>query len=177
MLSAMKYKDFTWPNNPRVFEAYGARRIAVHRLPFAGAVLQDMGNDCRVFSGEGEFVGDDAYLSFKKLSEVFSREGAGMLTHPVWQPVNAYFTKLRLREEPRKDYVSYSFEFLECPEKSRRSNAVMYPGEPEYCTVRQGDTVADIAAICSVPENELLRLNPQVRNPNMLTAGMRLRVK
>ena len=33
--------------------------------------------------------------------------------HPLWQTANAYFVSLRLEQEPRPDYVRYSFAFWE----------------------------------------------------------------
>lgn len=177
MLSAMKYKGFTWPNNPRVFEAVNSRRIVTHKLPFSGFITQDMGKDCRVFSGEGEFTGEDAYLNFRRLSELFSQGGDGVLTHPVWQAVTAYFTKLTLREEPRENYVRYSFEFTECPDQTA-AEAVNYgPSEPRYYSVQSGDVLGAIASGEAKTVEELLSLNPQLRNPNILTAGMLLRVE
>lgn len=32
----------------------------------------------------------------------------------MWQSAKAYFAALSLKQEPRADYVSYSFEFWEC---------------------------------------------------------------
>ena len=177
MLPAMKYKGFTWPNNPRVFEASASRRIVTHKLPFSGCIMQDMGSDCRVFSGEGEFVGEDAYYNFRRLSEVFSEGGEGVLTHPVWPAVRAYFTKLVLREEPRENYVRYSFEFSECPEQTGADTRSPASGEPRYYTVQTGDVLGAVAAGRAKTVDELLRLNPMLRNPNVLTAGMLLRVE
>ena len=36
-----------------------------------------------------------------------------MLTHPVWRTDRAYFVSLSVTEEPRPDYVRYSFAFWE----------------------------------------------------------------
>lgn len=58
-------------------------------------------------------MGEGAYGEFKKLATVFYAGGPGLLVHPVWQTSNAYFVELSLRQEPRADYVGYSFAFWE----------------------------------------------------------------
>lgn len=112
-LTPMRYKDYVWPHNPRTYRIQYQRKVAVHKIPFGRYAMQDMGMGCRVMTGEGEFFGKDAYTEFKKLASVFYREGPGMLFHPVWQSSTAYFVELSLAQEPREDYVRYTFTFWE----------------------------------------------------------------
>ena len=112
-LTAMRFKDYTWPHNPEVYTVENRRRVAVHQVPFGRCVPQELGGSYRVFRGEGAFVGRDAYEQFKELETVFQSEGPGQLIHPVWQARPAYFVSLRLTEEPVPEYVRYSFEFWE----------------------------------------------------------------
>lgn len=113
-LAAMRYKDYVWPHNPRVYTIKYRREVVARKVPFGRYCLQDLGPTRRVMKGEGEFVGRGAYDEFKKLASVFYGEGPGLLVHPVWQSAKAYFAALSLKQEPRADYVSYSFEFWEC---------------------------------------------------------------
>ena len=71
--------------------------------------LQDLGRTNRIMEGEGEFVGPDAYSQFGQLANMFYNGGPGLLIHPLWQAANAYFVSLRLEQEPRPDFVRYSF--------------------------------------------------------------------
>lgn len=112
-LMPMQYKDFIWPHNPRTYSIRYERRVAVHKVPFGRYAMQNLGLSYRVMTGEGEFWGEDAYEQFKKLATVFYREGPGTLLHPVWQTAKAYFVGLSLAQEPRKDYVRYTFTFWE----------------------------------------------------------------
>ena len=36
MLAPMQYRDFVWPNNPRVFEVEYRRTLHSYKLPFSG---------------------------------------------------------------------------------------------------------------------------------------------
>ena len=78
-LSSMRYKNYTWPHNPETFVVEYRRQMAAHKVPFGGCVLQDLGVNCRILRGEGEFAGPGAYEEFKALAAVFQEPGAGML--------------------------------------------------------------------------------------------------
>ena len=112
-LAAMRYKDYVWPHNPRTYTIDYQRNVAVQKVPFGRYHLQDLGLTRRVMRGEGEFVGEGAYDEFKRLASVFYLPGPGPLIHPVWQAAEVYFVDLSLRQEPRADYVAYSFTFWE----------------------------------------------------------------
>lgn len=109
----MRYKDYVWPHNPKTFEMTVTRKISTIKIPFGRCVSSDLGIGYRVFSGEGEFTGKDAYEQFKKLERVFFEDGPGILVHPVWGAATAFFAVLSLKQEPFPDYVRYSFEFWE----------------------------------------------------------------
>ena len=100
-LSSMRYKNYTWPHNPKTFVVEYRRQIAAQKVPMGGCVLQDLGVNCRILRGEGEFAGPDAYEEFEALADVFRQEGPGMLVHPVWRTDRAYFVSLSVTEEPK----------------------------------------------------------------------------
>ena len=197
-LAAMRYKDYVWPHNPRVYTIEYHRDMAVQKFPMGVYHLQDLGRSYRVLRGEGEFVGPEAYDQFKELATLFYAGGTGPLIHPVWQPASAYFVELSLRQEPRPDYVSYTFTFWEGPSET--------PGLKEYGTgqagesadggagsagieaesaadsavrhtVRRGETLWGIAREYGVGLTEVIALNPQIKNPNLIYPGEEVRVK
>lgn len=185
----MRYKDYVWPHNPRVYTINYERSMAVGKIPFGRYRLQDLGPTRRVMRGEGEFVGPTAYEEFKKLASVFYREGPGVLVHPVWQSASAYFAELTLRQEPRADYVRYTFAFwedftaeetgLRPVEEARDGEAAAKAAEreAEYHTVARGETLWGIAAEYGLELTALIALNPQIKNPNLILVGERVRVK
>ena len=185
LLSPMRYKDYTWPHNPETYEVSYQRQMAAHKLPLGGWCVQDLGRTHRVFQGEGVFIGTRAYEDFQELAEVFFQEGAGLLVHPVWRAVSAYFVTLELLEEPRPDYVHYSFSFLEAGSEQETLTQIQVPAAEESDgaevsgeaqrrgthLVRKGDTLWAIAGEYGVELTELIRANPQIKNPNLIYPG------
>ena len=185
-LSPMRYKGYTWPHNPRVYSIDYERKMAVNKTPFGLFHLQDLGRTNRIREGEGEFVGPDAYAQFGKLANVFYEDGPGLLVHPLWQTANAYFVSLRLEQEPRPDYVRYSFAFWEASglysgavqEVTRTGEAASGgSGGVLSHTVEQGDTLWAISARYGVGMTELLARNPQIRDPNLILPGEKVTVR
>jgi hypothetical protein len=182
-LSPMRFKDYVWPHNPKIYEITFERKLAVHKVPFGRYCIQNMGMGYRVLRGEGEFAGSGAYDEFKKLASVFYDETAGILIHPIWQSAKAYFVSLRLKQEPREDYVSYAFEFWEdyngyktvltSPSNSNStdSSGAIPNGQSASYTVVAGDTLWGIASRNGMTVDGLLVLNPQISNPNLIYPG------
>lgn len=186
-LTPMQYKGFVWPHNPRTYSIRYQRRMAVHKVPFGRYAMQDLGLSRRIMTGEGEFYGPGAYDTFKKLAAVFYSGGPGTLVHPVWQSARAYFVDLSLTQEPRTDYVRYTFTFWEDCDQYGQTAAKTAVSQTEstarrtesgqYHTVVRGETLWGIARAWGVTLADLLALNPQISNPNVVTAGQKVRVK
>ena len=185
LLAPMRYKDYIWPHNPAAYSIVYERQVAVHKVPFGRYCMQDLGQGCRVIRGQGEFAGENAYDEFKRLASVCYSDGPGLLIHPLWQISNAYFTSLKLEQEPLPDYVRYSFEFLErfdgykdtLTELEAASQEGPKPassaGTSQTVThsVVGGDTLWGIARRYNVTLEALLAANPGVKNPNLIHVG------
>ena len=187
-LAPMRYKEFTWPHNPETYQVEHRRQVAVHKVPFGGYVLQDLGAGCRVLEGEGTFAGKDAYATFRALEQVFDQPGPGLLVHPVWPASCAYFVTLQLTEEPLPDFVRYRFAFWEDQggykaglteiaaggtEEGGSAGGASQPA-PSYSgtyVVRKGDTLWGIAGRYGVALADLIAANPQIKNPNLIYPG------
>lgn len=183
LLSAMKYGDYTWPHNPRVYEIEYSRKIVSHKTPFGCYILQDMGREHRILRGKGEFSGEGAYDEFKRLACMFYLSEPQVLVHPVWQAARAWFVRLELKQEPREDFVSYEFEFWECfdeyetaaaplaQETAERAESTAQRPEKKSYTLKYGDTLWGVARDSGLTLQELLALNPQIRNCNIYYSG------
>lgn len=182
-LSPMRYGEYVWPHNPKTYEIDYKRRIVCHKVPFGCYALTDMGRDQRILRGEGEFVGKDAYAQFKKLACMFYLDKPEVLLHPVWQAAPAWFVELKLLQEPRMDYVRYSFEFWECydgyelsikqvvQQETGAAPGTAQPAERKTHVLQWGDTLWGLARANGLTLTQLLTLNPQIRNPNIYYVG------
>lgn len=191
-LTAMRYKNYTWPHNPEVYTVENRRRVAVHKIPFGRCVFQELGGTYRILRGEGVFSGRGAYDQFRRLEEVFREGGPGQLVHPVWRTQRAYFVWLRAEERPLPDYVRYSFEFWEdCGgydgglterddggEESRPGEGTgeNSGGERAVHIVQRGDTLWGIAGRYGAALTALIKANPQIKNPNLIYPGDEVRL-
>ena len=184
LLSPMRYKDYTWPHNPRVYTIDYRRTMAGQKVPFGGYLLQDLGQEHRVMEGEGEFAGEGAYREFQKLASVFYDRGPGLLVHPLWQAANTYFVSLRLEQEPRPDYIRYSFAFWEDmsyysgearPLQERKPAAAGAAAQVHQ--VVKGETLWGIAQKYGLSMQSLVGLNPGMKNPNQIQVGDEVRIR
>ena len=183
VLTPMRYKDYIWPHNPATYSITFERQIAVHKVPFGLYCLQDLGMGCRVMRGQGEFSGEGAYDEFRKLASFVYADGPGLLIPPLWQISNAYFTALKLEQEPLPDYVRYSFEFRERFDGYSDSLTALgasggSSGQASDSTRQQtshsvvsGDTLWGISRRYNVDLEDLLRVNPGIKNPNLIRVG------
>ena len=164
--------------------------MGADKVPFGRYVLQDLGPEQRIMEGEGEFVGENAYELFKQLATVFYSDGPGLLVHPVWQTSNAYFVELSLTQEPRADYVRYHFTFWESYDGHSTGTKVTSTdtgsggqegnssasSQKQWYTVVRGDTMWGIARKYGMSLTALVTLNPQIKNPNLILVGQKVRV-
>lgn len=183
-LTPMRFKTYVWPHNPKVYSIDYERKMAVNKTPFGRYFLQDLGQTNRVMAGEGEFVGEGAYQEFGKLASIFYDPGPGQLVHPLWQTSNAHFVSLRLEQEPRADYVRYSFVFWEDSGQDAAVKQVTGTEKAEGSqsavaihTVVQGDTLWGIARKYGLTLERLLELNPAIKNPNLIRIGEKVKLR
>ena len=155
----MRYKDYVWPHNPRVYTIEYKRTMGARKVPFGRYHLQDLGPAQRVMRGEGEFVGEGAYGEFKKLATVFYAGGPGY-SFAFWEGYDGHSTGVQVTGGGGE------------PETGPAASTA---GERRH-TVRQGETLWGIARDYGLSLTELIALNPQIKNPNLILAGEEVRL-
>lgn len=109
---ALKYKTFTWPNDPHTYRE-ALSREPLYATQSGVTTYSGMSATHRQITGSGAFFGTAAYENFRELLELAEENSPGELIHPVWGSRHCYLTRLELTQEPRENFVSYSFEFTQ----------------------------------------------------------------
>lgn len=110
-MDKLLYKSFTWPQNPEYYKDSYVREPEYSKDEEGNVLFDGLGPLKRTITGSGAFYGDTAYEDFLELAALCNTTVAGALVHPKWGKVSAFLTKLEATQEPRADYVAYSFTF------------------------------------------------------------------
>lgn len=127
-LKAIKYKQFTFPNNPETTGFRCDRSYIKHKYPnLVGNELEDFGANAIIITGSGYFFGDDAYSQFRQLNEEFQKKGVGQIYHPIFTDVTrGLMTDLEGIIGPGGQSVKYSFEIVADTEPTVKENLKKY---------------------------------------------------
>ena len=184
-LAPLKFKTYTWPHNPESYAIVFEKDLVAHKYPdMRGAEIEDLDTQNRIITGKGSFSGEGAYEEFKNLAAVFYDKGPGALIHPIWQITSAQFKRLQLIQEPRPNYVEYEFEFWEdTPAIVENNNLVDTQSETlnriienKLHIVKQGEFLISIAKKYDVSLDNLLAVNPAIKNPNKINIGQKITI-
>lgn len=112
-MDKLKFKDFVWPRNPEHYKVHYDHEFVYEEVSEGVLELKGLSEVRRTVTGSGAFSGATAYSDFKKLEALCAQKNAGSLIHPVWGSISAFLMELDMTQEPRENYVAYSFKFLE----------------------------------------------------------------
>lgn len=170
-MQPMSFKKYVWPFNPEKIQLAYARNIQSMKLPLFGSILQDLGCDKRVVTGEGEFIGTSCMAEFNRLAAVFAAPGSGTLWLPGVPPFTAAFSSLKMIGAAQPDCVSYSFLFVEDENTVFMDTSVLKTGA--YVCVG-GESLWSVANLYNTDVDTLKALNPLIQWPNQLQAGWKV---
>ena len=92
-----------------------------------------------------------------------------MLTIPNFPSFYAEFESIRLIGKPRNDVLTYGFVFREVMEEKESGNNTFH-------TARDGENLWDISYKYNIVIDELVRLNPQIKRPDIVAEGEVIRL-
>ena len=158
-MDIMKYKDYTWPSNPKRLEVSHRRNVCETGLVSGASIVQDLGTFCRVVRGEGELCGPACLPQWERLVQIFQEGEPGVLTLPL--------------EEAFPDLIRYSFTFWEdgasVPASGDSSSALDH-------TVALGETLWSIASLYHISIDSLMARNRDISRPDRLPPGKRVKL-
>lgn len=168
-LVPMRFKGVSWHHNPREINFACEKQLNELKSPYGRSVLQNTGRKCMVISGEGELYGEDCMQQFDRLLQLFKSGGSGVLAIPRLSPVYAVFESVKINGVPKPDVLCYSFVFREIPQKDEGEKPMTYLAD-------SGETLWDVSYRFDVVIDELVRLNPQVKRPDLSLEGKVVRL-
>lgn len=168
-LVPMRFKGVQWHHNPKeiVFEC--DKSVKELNSPNGTSYIQNMGRKNMIISGTGELYGNDCLEQFDRLLSLFRQGGQGVLAIPKITPIYAVFESLKIKGEPKPDVLEYSFVFREVMEKKQQDKAQTY-------TAGEGECLWDISYKFDVPIDTLVRLNSDVKRPDISLEGRVIRL-
>ena len=109
LLNSIRYKGYEFPYNPSKSGYSTSRAYIAHKYPeLTGIEVEDLEAQEVFITGEGEFVGENAYSYWQQLLSVFNEGGVGSFYHPIYTNVTqALMISLESNLEPREAYVAY----------------------------------------------------------------------
>ena len=110
-VATMQFKNFIWPMNPHTYKEERILEPEYSRDSNGNDVFNGMKPVQLVISGAGAFWGENALEDFRNLASCFMEDEPGDLVHPLWGTRYCYFTKLKMTQEPKEDYIAYEFTF------------------------------------------------------------------
>lgn len=168
-LMGMRFKDFTWEDNPTALTVSDERNLKEVVLPYAGTRTEDLGRQKRRVTGEGYFAGESCWERWNALREVYSRGGPGSLQLPGQEPFLAVMDGLKLIGAAGKDLVKYAFSFTE------HQSGEEYGGAGVH-RAKAGESLWDYAWRWGRTVEELRAANPDIRDIGALKEGEEVRV-
>lgn len=171
ILATMRFKGYTWHHNPKYLEINDEKTTNEMKIPYSAAVLQSLGRKSRTVKGVAELYGSDCLKQYDELYKIYLMGGGGMLSLPELSPFYAELVSLKMKAQTTPDVIEYSFVF-----KERMQDGIKQTKEMFYTVKENGENLWDIAYDFDTTVDELVRLNTQLKYPDELKKGERIRL-
>ena len=120
-------------------------------------------------AGEGELYGSDCLAQYQNLDSLRQAHRREKLVLPRMEPMYAYLKELSMKAQPQEDVIQYRFVFTQAQSDRKTSR-------PRYYLTDNTEILWDVSRTFGVAVEELVALNPSVKNIDSLDAGMRVRL-
>lgn len=167
----MRFAGIKLSHNPKELTVKRSRTVSRHKLlsgrTETGAALYEGDT----VSGSGELFGENCASDLRTLERIREKNTPAPLVVPYLGAIMAVLTELSVSACQRENYAAVSFSFMavqakSCPEIKTK----------QYCTVHDECSLWDIAYENDADINELVKLNPHIRDIMQLEIGERVRL-
>lgn len=149
----MKFKDFTFPSNPREIEINISSNIQSKGIYGGSSATENISVNPIIISGKGEFFDDHAEELCLYLQHMLKDKTAGELMLPSSAGLNAFLTEFTYSKNCRKGSIEYNFVFTESCSKTyskRKTN---------YTIAKKNENAFEIAGRCNISVSDIMNLN------------------
>ncbi len=156
-LMGMRFRDFTWQDNPVSLRVTSARNVLETKVPYGKTKTEELGQERRKVTGEGYFSGANCMETWNDLQTAFSQRGPGILQLPGVEPFWALMDSLELIGAQGKDLVRYAFSFTEWDAQGDFLGSGVY-------RAKEGESLWDYANKWGISVDTLVQANPHIRD-------------
>ena len=160
----MKFKDFEFPSNPFFVKTEMAQRIKESPVLSGEACVFSIADRATVIKADGCFWGEEAEEASLKLKILMKSRKAGWLFLPDGSCFNVYLSSIDIKEDAKKNSVSYSISFIE------RSSSKQEEYNFGFTYAKENVNMFDIAFRCDKSIENLMKLN-DFSNPFSVKKG------
>ncbi len=149
----MKFKDFTFPSNPKEIEINTSSNIQSKGIYGGSSATENVSVNPIIISGRGEFFCDNAEELCLYLQHMLGDKTAGELMLPSSAGINAFLTEFAYSKSSKKGSIDYRFIFTESCSGSN------YKRMAESTISGKDENAFDIANRCGISVSDIMRLN------------------
>lgn len=109
----LRFKGYELAYNPNSFDVKKERNIVQINSPLSGSIVQDLGFNPAVITGEGNLFGADAKKQYDEIYSLLLKNKSGLLHIPGIKPFFAYFVSINTTHNAGPNLINYKFKFVE----------------------------------------------------------------
>lgn len=163
----MKFKNFTFPSNPREIEVITSSNFQSKGIYGKGSATENVSVNPIIIKGRGEFFGEYAEEHCLYLQHMLRDKAAGELMLPSSAGMNVFFTEFTYSKNCIKNSMEYSFVFTESCDKADSER------KAKHTVAGRNENAFDIAGRCNLSVSDIMRFN-DFQTPFSINEGDRV---
>lgn len=166
--NTMRFGNMMWQINPDEIKITRDRKLSL-QSDGSRSILFDGGEKGATVKVSGCFFGENADAMAAELENLMIRGNTEALYLPGMGLIRAKLKKLERQGTGGFSKAAYSMEFLEMKLPAGQKIPELISGKTYMAS--GGESIWDVADVCKLSAEELVRLNPHIRQINLLREG------